>query len=122
MVAARQPFYSVLWGKRLLTQGLFWCLEASLAPSRQEYLVQDVGTCLRSWHYMGSLPSGRLFSTLAGSVQDCNLWMVIIQYLSLRIFNMSDEKINERSDFLIQFLDLPNKWRLVMNLSGGQQR
>ena len=39
-----------------------------------------------------------------------------------RIFNMSPEKIKERSDFLIQFLDLPNKWRLVVNLSGGQQR
>ena len=35
---------------------------------------------------------------------------------------MSPEKIKERSDFLIQFLDLPNKWRLVVNLSGGQQR
>ena len=44
-----------------------------------------------------------------------------LQYFG-RIFNMSDEKINERSDFLIQFLDLPSKWRLVMNLSGGQQR
>ena len=44
-----------------------------------------------------------------------------LQYFG-RIFNMSDEKIRERSDFLIQFLDLPNKWRLVMNLSGGQQR
>ena len=35
---------------------------------------------------------------------------------------MSPDKIKERSDFLIQFLDLPNKWRLVVNLSGGQQR
>ena len=39
-----------------------------------------------------------------------------------RIFNMSTEKIIQRSDFLIQFLDLPSKWRLVVNLSGGQQR
>eukprot|EP00090_Calanus_glacialis_P013108 TRINITY_DN21732_c0_g1_i1.p1 TRINITY_DN21732_c0_g1~~TRINITY_DN21732_c0_g1_i1.p1 ORF type:complete len:794 (-),score=171.87 TRINITY_DN21732_c0_g1_i1:630-3011(-) len=44
-----------------------------------------------------------------------------LQYFG-RIFNMTDDKINERSDFLIQFLDLPSKWRLVMNLSGGQQR
>ena len=44
-----------------------------------------------------------------------------LQYFG-RIFHMSDEKINERSDFLIKFLDLPSKWRLVMNLSGGQQR
>ena len=39
-----------------------------------------------------------------------------------RIFNMSAARIQERSDFLIQFLDLPSKWRLVVNLSGGQQR
>jgi len=44
-----------------------------------------------------------------------------LQYFG-RIFIMTAEKIKERSDFLIQFLDLPNKWRLVMNLSGGQQR
>ena len=35
---------------------------------------------------------------------------------------MSAARIQERSDFLIQFLDLPSKWRLVVNLSGGQQR
>ena len=42
--------------------------------------------------------------------------------LLFRIFNMSAARIQERSDFLIQFLDLPSKWRLVVNLSGGQQR
>ena len=35
---------------------------------------------------------------------------------------MTPERIQERYDFLIGFLDLPKKWRLVNNLSGGQQR
>ena len=35
---------------------------------------------------------------------------------------MTPERIQERYDFLIGFLDLPKKWRLVTNLSGGQQR
>ena len=39
-----------------------------------------------------------------------------------RIFNMTPDRIQERHDFLIGFLDLPKKWRLVNNLSGGQQR
>ena len=47
------------------------------------------------------------------------VWELSVLY---RIFNMSAEKISKRSEFLIQFLDLPSKWRLVVNLSGGQQR
>ena len=35
---------------------------------------------------------------------------------------MSAEKVAERTEFLLQFLDLPTKWRLIQNLSGGQQR
>ena len=42
--------------------------------------------------------------------------------LSCRVFNMSAEKVAERTEFLLQFLDLPTKWRLIQNLSGGQQR
>jgi len=44
-----------------------------------------------------------------------------LQYFG-RVFNMTQEKISERADFLMDFLDLPKKWRLIMNLSGGQQR
>ena len=39
-----------------------------------------------------------------------------------RIFGMESQKVEERTTFLLQFLDLPLKWRLIMNLSGGQQR
>ncbi len=39
-----------------------------------------------------------------------------------RIFNMSPEKIRARTEFLIEFLDLPKENRLVGKLSGGQQR
>ena len=39
-----------------------------------------------------------------------------------RIFNMSSEKIRARTEFLIEFLDLPKEKRLVGKLSGGQQR
>ena len=39
-----------------------------------------------------------------------------------RIFNMSSDKIRARTDFLIEFLDLPKENRLVGKLSGGQQR
>jgi len=39
-----------------------------------------------------------------------------------RIFRLSKEKLNERIDFLLAFLDLPHKNRLVQNLSGGQKR
>ena len=37
-------------------------------------------------------------------------------------FNMPAEKIKERTEFLLEFLDLPKERRLIMNLSGGQQR
>jgi ABC-type multidrug transport system ATPase subunit len=46
----------------------------------------------------------------------------IIDLLFPRIFNMTSERVVERTHFLLQFLDLPRKWRLIMNLSGGQQR
>jgi hypothetical protein len=35
---------------------------------------------------------------------------------------MDSKRVAERTHFLLQFLDLPRKWRLIMNLSGGQQR
>ena len=35
---------------------------------------------------------------------------------------MTPEKVKERTKFLIEFLDLPNRWALISNLSGGQQR
>ena len=35
---------------------------------------------------------------------------------------MTTEKVKERTEFLLDFLDLPKKWVLIMNLSGGQQR
>lgn len=48
---------------------------------------------------------------------------LLVQHIhSSRIFNMRSEKIEERTTFLLQFLDLPRKWRQIMNLSGGQQR
>eukprot|EP00095_Tigriopus_kingsejongensis_P012233 snap_masked-scaffold87_size395581-processed-gene-0.4 protein:Tk12233 transcript:snap_masked-scaffold87_size395581-processed-gene-0.4-mRNA-1 annotation:"abc transporter g family member 20 isoform x2" len=39
-----------------------------------------------------------------------------------RIYNLSSRKIQERTEFLMDFLDLPKAKRLIMNLSGGQQR
>ncbi|XP_065225669.1 ABC transporter G family member 20 isoform X3 [Planococcus citri] len=38
------------------------------------------------------------------------------------IFGMQTKEINERLQFLLNFLDLPSQNRLVKNLSGGQQR
>ncbi|XP_049823696.1 ABC transporter G family member 20 isoform X3 [Aethina tumida] len=38
------------------------------------------------------------------------------------IFGMGSSEINERLQFLLNFLDLPSQNRLVKNLSGGQQR
>ena len=38
------------------------------------------------------------------------------------IFNMPAEKIIARTRFLLEFLDLPKEKRLIMNMSGGQQR
>ncbi|XP_055389229.1 ABC transporter G family member 23 isoform X2 [Condylostylus longicornis] len=38
------------------------------------------------------------------------------------IFGMLSKEINERLQFLLNFLDLPSEKRLVKNLSGGQQR
>ncbi|XP_044262651.1 ABC transporter G family member 20 isoform X2 [Tribolium madens] len=38
------------------------------------------------------------------------------------IFGMESAEINERLQFLLNFLDLPSQNRLVKNLSGGQQR
>ena len=38
------------------------------------------------------------------------------------IFGMTSSKIMERTDFLIEFLDLPKSKRLIRELSGGQQR
>ncbi len=40
-----------------------------------------------------------------------------------RIFDLSSEEVRKRTEFLLEFLDLPKcKNRLIMNLSGGQQR
>lgn len=39
-----------------------------------------------------------------------------------RLFGMKDKKIKERVRFLVSFLELPDKDRLVGNLSGGQKR
>ena len=39
-----------------------------------------------------------------------------------RLFNMTHKSIQERIKFLLAFLDLPDKTRLVGNLSGGQKR
>lgn len=39
-----------------------------------------------------------------------------------RLFGMKDKKIKERVRFLVNFLELPDKDRLVGNLSGGQKR
>ncbi|XP_040579310.1 ABC transporter G family member 20 [Lepeophtheirus salmonis] len=39
-----------------------------------------------------------------------------------RIFHMSPGSIKMRAEFLLDFLDLPRKNRLIQNLSGGQQR
>nr|CAH7736596.1 unnamed protein product [Callosobruchus chinensis] len=38
------------------------------------------------------------------------------------IFGMKSKEINERLEFLLNFLDLPSQNRMVKNLSGGQQR
>nr|UOU03363.1 ATP-binding cassette subfamily H-like 1 [Brachionus rubens] len=38
------------------------------------------------------------------------------------LHNMKREDVNRRREFLIEFLDLPPKGRLVKNLSGGQKR
>lgn len=38
------------------------------------------------------------------------------------IFGMESKEIEERLQFLLNFLDLPSEKRLVKNLSGGQQR
>ncbi|CAF0942665.1 unnamed protein product [Brachionus calyciflorus] len=38
------------------------------------------------------------------------------------LHNMKRENVNRRRDFLVEFLDLPSKTRLVKNLSGGQKR
>ncbi|XP_026814673.1 ABC transporter G family member 20 isoform X1 [Rhopalosiphum maidis] len=38
------------------------------------------------------------------------------------IFGMETSEINDRLQFLLNFLDLPSQSRLVKNLSGGQQR
>jgi hypothetical protein len=46
----------------------------------------------------------------------------VLKLLYDRIFNMDSKRVAERTHFLLQFLDLPRKWRLIMNLSGGQQR
>ncbi|XP_068207094.1 ABC transporter G family member 20-like [Palaemon carinicauda] len=39
-----------------------------------------------------------------------------------RIHHLSSDKIRERTDFLVKFLDLPEPNRLINQLSGGQQR
>ncbi|XP_054154440.1 ABC transporter G family member 20-like [Oppia nitens] len=39
-----------------------------------------------------------------------------------RLYRMKDSVIAKRSEFLLNFLDLPEKRRLVGNLSGGQKR
>jgi ABC-type multidrug transport system ATPase subunit len=38
------------------------------------------------------------------------------------IFGMTSSKIEERTNFLMEFLDLPRERRLIRELSGGQQR
>lgn len=38
------------------------------------------------------------------------------------IFGMTTARIDERTDFLMEFLDLPRAKRLIRELSGGQQR
>jgi ABC-type multidrug transport system ATPase subunit len=39
-----------------------------------------------------------------------------------RLANMSDEKIQQRCQFLTNLLDLPYRQKLISKLSGGQQR
>ena len=39
-----------------------------------------------------------------------------------RIFGMTHAKYEERLDFLMKFLDLPSRKRMLKNMSGGQQR
>ena len=38
------------------------------------------------------------------------------------LFNMKNDLINERIDFLLELLDLPSKNRRISQLSGGQKR
>ena len=97
-----------------------WSLEEPRAPGSPGSRAPGSATCRRSSPSTGSSPSRRPCSTSEGEA----VIVVVFVYLFPlhRIFNMSTEKIIQRSDFLIQFLDLPSKWRLVVNLSGGQQR
>ena len=44
-----------------------------------------------------------------------------LSYFS-RLYHLKDKVIGERIAFLLKFLDLPDKTRLVGNLSGGQKR
>nr|AHK05671.1 ATP-binding cassette transporter sub-family H 88708 [Tigriopus japonicus] len=44
-----------------------------------------------------------------------------MQYFG-RVYDLTAAKIRERTEFLLNFLDLPKERRLIMNLSGGQQR
>ncbi len=39
-----------------------------------------------------------------------------------RLYGMSRARFKERLDFLMDFLDLPSKTRILQNMSGGQQR
>lgn len=39
-----------------------------------------------------------------------------------RLYHLKDKVIRDRTEFLLKFLDLPDKRRLVGNLSGGQKR
>lgn len=39
-----------------------------------------------------------------------------------RLYHMKDKLIAQRIEFVLKFLDLPEKRRLVGNLSGGQKR
>ena len=39
-----------------------------------------------------------------------------------RIFGLSRSRFDQRLDFLMKFLDLPSKKRMLQNMSGGQQR
>lgn len=39
-----------------------------------------------------------------------------------RLYRIKRGIVKERMSFLLKFLDLPDKWRLVRNLSGGQKR
>jgi ABC-type multidrug transport system ATPase subunit len=43
-------------------------------------------------------------------------------YFYGRLANMSDEKIQQRCQFLTNLLDLPHRQKSIGKLSGGQQR